>query len=137
MYTTLRNGALREPLAPGTAFRRYARLGLDRRTLSVFEVYDVIKGMTPNASAALDMLAVYDALRLLTASGQGECALAVRAVYFWGAGRRPRKNDVTYRIRRLAFDLHCDERTVYRRLETAKNLYATLLESYRAKGAVL
>ena len=51
MYTTLRNGAQREPLAPGTAFRRYARLGLDRRTLSVFEVYDVIKGMTPNASA--------------------------------------------------------------------------------------
>lgn len=137
MHTTLCPGAQREPLAPGKVFRRFARLGLDRQTLSVFEVYNVIRGMTKSDSAALDMLAVYDALRLLTASGQGECAQAVRAVYFWGAGRRPRKNDVTYRIRRLAFDLHCDERTVYRRLETAKNLYVTLRESYRTNGAVL
>lgn len=124
------------PLAPGTAFRRFARLGLDRRELSVFRAYDAIQGVTASRASALDMLAVYDTLRLLSASGQSECARAVRAVYFWGAGRRPRKNDVTYRVRRLAFELHCDERTVYRRLETAKQLYTTLRDSYRASGGV-
>ena len=132
MYSINRNAG--ERLSAGVAFRRFARLGLDRKELSVFEAYEVIAGATPNHSAALDMLAVYDTMRLLSASGQQECAHAVRAVYLWGAGRRPRKNDVTYRIRRLAFDTHCDERTVYRRLETAKRLYAALRSSPCSAG---
>ena len=109
-----------------TAFRRYALLGLDRRSLSVFEAYECIRGMCATGSAALDMLAVYDTLRLLRASERAECIAAIRAVYFYGAGRRPRKNDITYRIRRLAHESHCDERTVYRRLQYAKKLYETV-----------
>ena len=109
-----------------TAFRRYALLGLDRRSLNVFEAYECIRGMCASSSSALDMLAVYDTLRLLGASERVECITAIRAVYFYGAGRRPRKNDITYRIRRLAYESHCDERTVYRHLQYAKRLYETV-----------
>lgn len=109
-----------------TAFRRYALLGLDRRSLNVFEAYECIRGMCATSSAALDMLAVYDTLRLLRASERAECIAAIRTVYFYGVGRRPRKNDITYRIRRLAYESHCDERTIYRRLQYAKKLYETV-----------
>ncbi len=135
MPATHRISTIYSPLPPVRAFRRFARLGLDRRELKVFEAYSVIAGVASCRGAALDMLAVYDTLRLLAASGQQEAANTVRAVYFWGAGRRPRKNDVTYRIRRLALDLHCDERTVYRRLKHAGQLYTTLRDSYQSGGA--
>lgn len=133
----LRRAVPYSPLPAARAFRRFSRFGLDRRGLTVFEVYEVIVGVTSCRAAALDMLAVYDTLRLLSASGQEEAARAVRAVYFRGAAQRPHKNDVTYRIRRLAFELHCDERTVYRRLETARRLYTTLRDSYQANGGRL
>lgn len=110
----------------GTAFRRYARLGLDRREMTAFDVYDNISGICPSFEAALDMLAVFDTMRLLDALGRRDCAAAVRAVYFYGAGRRLRRNDVTLRVRRHAWESHCDERTVYRRLDLAKKLYMTV-----------
>ncbi len=120
------------PLPAARAFRRFARLGLDRRHLDVFEAYQVISGVTSCRAAALDMLAAYDTLRLLSASGQQETVRAVRTVYFGCARQRPRKNDVTYRVLRLAHELHCDERTVYRRLEAARQLYTTLRDSYQS-----
>ncbi|MBQ9079852.1 MAG: hypothetical protein IJY27_02160 [Clostridia bacterium] len=108
------------------AFRRYALLGLDRRCLTVYEAYDCIRGMCASEAMTLDMLAVYDTLRLLRASEKEECIAAIRRVYFLGAGRRPRRNDVTFRIRRLAYELHCDERTIYRHLKYVKRLYEVI-----------
>ena len=111
------------------AFRRYARLGLDRRRIEVFQAYDIIRGACRDQEDARDMLAVYDTLRLLAASDKQECIDAIRTVYFYGAGRRPRRNDVAYRVRRLAFDTYCDERTVYRRLRYAARLYSVVWQN--------
>lgn len=113
----------------GDVFRRYARLGLDRRHMAVFEAYDCIRGVSRNDAEARDLLAVYDTLRLLEASERQDCAEAIRAVYFYGAGRRPRRNDVAHRVRRLAFETHCDERTVYRRLDHARRLYCVIWQN--------
>ena len=110
----------------GRAFRRYAAFGFDRRSLEVFEAYEAIRGSCRDREAALDMLAVYDTLRLLRATGQNECADAVKVVYFTASGRRPRRNDITYRVRRHAYEQSFDERTVYRRLSHAKELYMKL-----------
>ncbi|NLW73881.1 MAG: hypothetical protein GX057_03160 [Clostridiales bacterium] len=107
------------------AFRRYAEYGLDRRRLDMFEIRDAIRGCCSGQSA-YDMLAVYDTLRLLEAIGQKECADAVRAVYFAGGGRRPRRNDVTFRVRRHAYERNYDERTIYRQLRRAKEIYRLL-----------
>ncbi len=107
------------------AFRRYAECGLDRRRLDMFEVCDAIRGLCTGQSA-YDMLAVYDTLRLLAAAGHKECVEAVRAVYFAGGGRRPRRNDVTFRVRRHAYEKNFDERTVYRQLQRAKETYRLL-----------
>ncbi len=110
----------------GRAFRRFAAFGFDRRSLEVFEVYEAIRGSCRDKEAALDMLAVYDTLRLLRATGQRDCADAVKAIYFTASGRRPRRNDITYRVRRHAYEQNFDERTVYRRLSAAKELYMQL-----------
>ncbi len=111
------------------AFRRYARLGLDRRKMAVYQAYDSIRGVCPDDNDAGAMLAVYDTLRLLAASDKQECIDAVRAVYFPGAGRRPRRNDVAFRVRRHAYETHCDERTVYRRLRYAARLYSVVWQN--------
>ena len=74
-------------------FRRYARLGLDRRNISPFEAYDCMRGVCRTDDEARELLAVYDMLRILVASGKRDCARAVREVYFFGAGRRPRRNE--------------------------------------------
>lgn len=104
-------------------FRRYARLGLDRRHIAVFEAYDFMRGVCRTEDEAVELLSVYDTMRIMEISGRGDCVRAVRAVYFYGAGRRPRRNDVAYRVRRHAFEEHCDERTVYRRLDYARRVY--------------
>ena len=109
-----------------TAFRKYARLGLDRGTLKTFEVYQRIRGVSKNEEDAMKLLGVYDMMRLLSLTDE-ETARAVRAVYFAERGRRPAKNQTTERILRFASENHLDERTVYRRLKSAKKLYYHLI----------
>lgn len=113
-------------MTPENAFRRFASLGLDKRRLGVFEAYAVIRGVCRRASTATELLAVYDTMRLLSVGGHADCADAVRRVYFEGHGRRPPHSDVTYRVRRAAFESNCDERTIYRRLRYARELYLAL-----------
>jgi hypothetical protein len=108
------------------AFRKYARLGLDRRSLRPFEVYDVIRGVCRSEEEAQQLLAVYDTVRLL-ALASPEALLALRAVYFFNRGKKPLKNQIGHRVLRFASDNHCDERTVYRRLREAKEMYYHLL----------
>ena len=71
------------------------------------------------------MLAVYNPAAA-AAAGHKEYVEAVRAVYFAGGGRRPRRNDVTFRVRRHAYEKNFDERTVYRQLQRAKETYRLL-----------
>jgi hypothetical protein len=107
-------------------FRRYARLGIDKSLLSTFEVYGRIRGVSRSEEEALKLLGVYDMMRLLTLTDE-ESARAVRAVYFAERGRRPAKNQTSERILRFASENHLDERTVYRRLRSAKELYHHLI----------
>lgn len=108
------------------AFRRYAMYGFHKRRMKVFEAYASIRGIMPDDTKALDMLTVFDTLRLLSASGQGECVRAVRDIYFANRGRPMKKNELTLRVRRHAIDNYCDERTVWRRLLRARELYTAL-----------
>ena len=107
-------------------FRIYARLGFDRTELSPFEVYSRMRGVCENESDALKLLAVYDMMRLLSLTDP-ESSNAIRAVYFAERGKRPAKNQISERILRFATENHLDERTVYRRLKSAKELYYHLI----------
>ena len=109
------------------AFLRYARYGFDRRTLGSFDMMDCIQGSTANREEALEMLAVYDTLRLLTYMGKREELRAVHEVYFPRHGRRLRRNDISLRIRRFAAENYFDDRTVYRRLAQVKRLFLSVV----------
>ena len=106
------------------AFRNYARLGLVG-SRSAIDTVCKIRGICSD-SAALDMLAVFDTLRLLEFLGDMIALRAVRDIYFATAGSKPHSNEITLRIRRLADELHCDDRTVYRRLKKARDMWEYL-----------
>ena len=106
------------------AFRNYARLGLVG-SRSAIDTVCKIRGICSD-SAALDMLAVFDTLRLLEFLGDIIALRAVRDIYFATAGSKLHSNEITLRIRRLADELHCDDRTVYRRLKKARDMWEYL-----------
>ena len=108
------------------AFRKYARLGLDKKGLRTFEAYYRIRGVCRSEEEALKLLGVFDMMRLLSLTDK-ESAEAVRAVYFAERGRTPKKNQISLRVRRFAVENNLDERTVYRRLKSAKELYYHLI----------
>ena len=109
-----------------SAFRKYTRLGLANETLSPFDAYDRIRGVSKNRDDALDLLAVYDTIRLLRLTGKLEIINAVYFVYFDTLRRKPKKNEISAKVLRYAYEHHCDERTVYRQLKYARCLYKTL-----------
>ncbi len=115
------------------AFRNYARLGL-AGSRSMLDVIFRLRGMCRDGTM-LDMLAVFDTLRLLELSGDIDSVRAVREVYFATARKRIRLNEITFRIRRLADELHIDDRTVYRRLQKARGLWALLRSNEKAQTA--
>lgn len=106
------------------AFRNYARLGLVG-SRSAIDTVCKIRGICSD-SAALDMLAVFDTLRLLEFLGDMIALRAVRDIYFATAGSKLHSNEITLRIRRLADEVHCDDRTVYRRLKKARDMWEYL-----------
>ena len=105
-------------------FRTYARLGLCGSE-SALGIICRIRGICSDP-AALDMLAVFDTMRLLELSGDDIALRAVEEVYFFAASHRLRANEITLRVRRLADELHCDDRTVYRHLKKARDIWHTL-----------
>jgi hypothetical protein len=111
------------------AFRNYARLGL-AYSRSAIEIVCKIRGICSD-NTALDMLAVFDTLRMLEFLGDKSAIRAVRDVYFATSKAKPLSNETTLRIRRLADEAHCDDRTVYRRLKRARDMW----EFIRAKEA--
>ncbi|MBR4062693.1 MAG: hypothetical protein IKK01_06460 [Clostridia bacterium] len=106
------------------AFRDYARMGLVG-SRSAIDTVCKIRGICSD-STALDMLAVFDTLRLLELLGDVIAIRSVRDIYFATAGSKPHSNEITLRIRRLADELHCDDRTVYRRLKKARDMWEYL-----------
>ena len=106
-----------------SAFRKYTRLGLATQNLSLFEVYDRIRGACKTEKEALDLMAVYYTVRLLRISERTDVIRAIRAVYFYSSKGMPKKNEISMRVLRYAYENHCDERTVYRQLQYARRIY--------------
>ena len=106
-----------------SAFRKYTRLGLSTQKLSLFDVYDRIRGACKSEEDALDLLAVYDTVRLLKISGRTDVIKALGAVYFYSSKGMPKKNETSMRVLRYAYENHFDERTVYRQLQYARRIY--------------
>ena len=109
-------------------FRKFTRLGLDSERLNLTQIYKKIDILCVSRRARLDMLAVYDTLRLLWLNGETEIIEALECVYFGGKEYRLTKYDISSRVLALANENHCDERTIYRRLERARNLYSKIRE---------
>ena len=103
------------------AFRCYARLSLHNCN-SALRVLCRIRGIC-GERVALDMLAVFDTLRLLELSGDALALRAVREIYFATAKKKIRANEITLRVRRLAYEEHCDDRTIYRHLEKSRRVW--------------
>ena len=110
------------------AFRKYFRYSAGFENMTYFDICERLRGACRNDSEAIRILTVYDTLLSLRAEGKGECADAVSFVYFAEKGRLPRINEISSRVRRFAAERSMDERTVYRRLSEAKELYLSLLE---------
>lgn len=111
------------------AFRKYARYGYDRAGLNIFEICDIARGATADAQSAAELIAVYQTLRALEYTGREETAAAVRAVYFSFPERPLKKNEISWRVRRFASKSYMDERTVYRHLRAAKELFSKFYEN--------
>ena len=102
------------------AFRNYARMGL-ACSRSAIDIVCKIRGICGD-DTALDMIAVFDTLRMLEFLGDKIALRAVKDVYFATAKAKLHSNEITLRIRRLADEAHCDDRTVYRRLKKARDM---------------
>ena len=107
-------------------FRKFARLGLANERLNPIQVYKKIEVLCISRRSRLDMLAVYDTLRLLSLNREDEVIDAIFNVYFEGMAYRLTKHEKGARVLRLAQEQHCDNRTVYRRLEKARKLYVDI-----------
>ncbi|MBO5716491.1 MAG: hypothetical protein J6S23_08905 [Clostridia bacterium] len=104
-------------------FRKFARLGLANERLAPIQVYKKIETLCISRRSRLDMLAVYDTLRLLKLNGEEEILKAVFEVYFEGDSYRSTKQERGVNVLRLATKEHCDDRTIYRRLERARAFF--------------
>lgn len=111
------------------AFRKYARLGLASERLSPFDAYARIRGCSKDEASAAELLAVYETVRFLRLLGREDALRAVDAVYFSLPRRALRKNEISERVLRYAFEQNCDERTVYRKLSYAFDTYKKFLKS--------
>ena len=112
-----------------SAFRKYARYGFDKAGLDLFEMCDLARGAAPSKESALALVAVYQTMQMLECLGRKETADVVRAVYFRFPDRPIRKNDISWRVSRFAFESYMDERTVYRHLRAAKELFLNFYEN--------
>ena len=106
----------------------YARLGADVGCVTPFEAYKRIEGAyRSNEALALDVWAVRETLLILKLRGEDETIRAIREIYLKPFAkemdRRVDKNEISGLILRFAYENHLDERTVYRRLQKARQLW--------------
>lgn len=109
-------------------FRRYSRLGVGRERLNPIQMYARIESLCPSRKSRLDMLAVYEMIRRLELYGEDEVLGAISAVYLADGSHRVSGTDISFRVKLYAAEHFCDERTVYRRLERARELYKSIRE---------
>ena len=114
-----------------SSFRKYTRLGLASRRLSPFDAYKRIRGTSRNENEAYDLLAVYDTVRLLKLLGKTDVLETVMAIYLADSRVLQKRNVVTLRVIRHAYETNCDERTIYRQLEYARKIYTDIRSSYK------
>ena len=110
------------------AFRRYTQLGLDKDRQPPYRKYERIRAVSQSDKEAASLLAVCDTLRILRLTHKKATLSAVRQI--WRA--RPfaplKRQEISFRVRKAAFLLFCDDRTVYRYLHTAAELYGNILK---------
>ena len=114
-----------------SAFRTYARLGLCREE-SVLGVICRIRGIC-GENTALDMIAVFDTLRLLEISDETFVLRAVKELYLYP--RTYKQNQFSLRLRRVADELHCDDRSIYRYLKKAREIWLALRKKEKKQTA--
>ncbi|MBQ7293282.1 MAG: hypothetical protein IJW79_06040 [Clostridia bacterium] len=114
---------------PVSSFRKYARYRYDCLDFNIFEICETAKGGAANKSEAAELVAVYLTIQTLEFVGKTETANAIRAVYFRYANRPLKKNEISWRVRSFANEIYMDERTVYRHLKTAKELFLKFYEN--------
>ena len=112
------------------AFVKYTRLGLASEKLSPFHAYRRIRGVSRSEEEAYDLLAVYDTVRILKLLNKRDELHTVKAIYLADRNILKKKNAISMRVLRHAYEINCDERTVYRQLEFARKLYSSLRNSY-------
>lgn len=110
-------------------FSKFARLGFANERLNPIQVYKKIELVCISRRSRLDMLAVYDTLRLLRLNGEDEILKAISEVYFESTSYRSTKHERGAYVLRLATNEHCDDRTIYRRLERARALFEKIREA--------
>ena len=110
------------------AFRTYARLGLDRDDLPPYLKYSRIRGVSHSEEQAVSLLAVCDTLRILRLSGKRSALSAVKQVWMARCFSPLGRQEISMRVRKASFLLFCDERTVYRYLRSAADIYREILK---------
>ena len=125
------------------AFVRYVSLGCPTRAEYEArirqEVYERLATREPKvilmrADAAVsarkpileDLEAVERMFSMLEENGKEDISRAVRAVYMPPAAARPTRREIADRVRAFAVSVPIDERSVYRRLKYARELFAML-----------
>ena len=106
----------------------YARIGADTECNTPFEIGNRIKGACgSNKALALELWAIYQMLFMLRLQNEADVLNAVYGIYFRpfykSLSRAEMRNEISYRIRRFAIENYIDERTVYRRLKRARDLF--------------
>ena len=118
------------------AFVKYAQLGISMGTADLPYPYLKMFGVSGRDHQLLrELLAAHECMLFLQLSGENETLFAVRQIYIehirkrCSAERAPKKalrNDISDRVRRFAYENHMDERTVYRRLRRARDIFIIL-----------
>ena len=103
-------------------FRKYERLGLSSKGLNPIQIYKKIDVLCVSRRSKLDMLAVFDTLRMLALQNDTESLEILYRVYFCCPEYRLTKIEMGRRVALCARETFCDERTVYRRLERIRKI---------------
>ena len=116
----------------------YSRMGGAKGCHTPFDVYKRIFGhLMHNQELALDVWAVHECLMALCLSGEDETLKAIKEIYLKPFSKdlymNSRKNEISRRILRFAFENNLDERTVYRRLRKARTLWLKIREYGKLK----
>ena len=117
----------------------YSRLGATKNCATPFDVYMRICGaLAHDREIALDVWAIHECLMILRLQGDDESIRAINEIYLRPFSKsltcRAGRLDISDRILRFAFDNNLDERTVYRRLKKARDLWLAIRSSvYKTK----